>query len=244
MAIFKNEAMGIREWIEHYKWQGVDEILLLDNNSSDDWRHKIVGLENNVTIMSAPRDHVQTENYVNLGLPWLKANGVQVVAILDLDEYMFGTDGRTLKEHIVEVFGSVGRPSQFTCKWHMFGSSGLEEQPESIRASFTWKKSEEDWNIKSVFWLDDLVNTNTAEGVHKFFHGVNQHTCKVSGVTLGCPSGLQLNHYSIQSKEFYEKIKIQRGAVDKHDNTHNWDFFKENDFKEEEDTKLKTLVLQ
>ena len=41
MAMFKNEAMGIREWVEHYVWQGVDTILLLDNNSTDDWRSKI-----------------------------------------------------------------------------------------------------------------------------------------------------------------------------------------------------------
>ena len=38
MAIFKNESMGIREWIEHYVWQGVDKILLINNNSTDYWK--------------------------------------------------------------------------------------------------------------------------------------------------------------------------------------------------------------
>ena len=36
MAIFKNESMGIREWINHYQWQGVDNILLINNDSTDD----------------------------------------------------------------------------------------------------------------------------------------------------------------------------------------------------------------
>ena len=84
IGIFKNEAMGIREWIEHYKWQGVDEILLLDNNSTDNWREKIVGLEQNLTVLSAPRNHYQKENYVDVGFPWLKERGIKVLAILDI----------------------------------------------------------------------------------------------------------------------------------------------------------------
>jgi hypothetical protein len=38
MAIFKNESMGIREWIEHYKWQGMDRIFMINNDSNDDWQ--------------------------------------------------------------------------------------------------------------------------------------------------------------------------------------------------------------
>ena len=244
MAIFKNEAMGIREWIEHYKWQGVDEILLLDNNSTDNWKEKIKGLEDNVTVIHAPRNHVQAENYVNLGLPWLKEHGVQVLGILDLDEYMFGTDGKNLKKHVEQIFGAADRPSQFSCRWTMFGSSGHDKQPESIRKSFTWRKKELDFNIKSVVWLNDIVDLTGGlpNDIHVYYKGVNQHRCNVSGRTDQCPSGIQINHYAIQSKEFFEKVKMTRGAVETPINVRDWAYFERYDHKEEEDTKLKDLV--
>ena len=36
MAIMKNETDVLREWIQHYRWQGVDKIFLIDNGSTDD----------------------------------------------------------------------------------------------------------------------------------------------------------------------------------------------------------------
>ena len=244
MATFKNEAMGIREWIEHYKSQGVDEILLLDNNSTDDWKEKIKGVDDHVTVIHAPRNHVQSENYVDLGIPWLKKHGVQVMSILDIDEYMFGTDGKTLKEHVEKIFGAPDRPSQFSCRWTMFGSSGHEKQPESIRKSFTWRKKELDPNIKSVVWLDDIVDVmgHVPNDIHAYHKGVNFHRCNVSGRTDECPPGIQINHYAIQSKEFFEKVKMTRGAVETPVNVRDWEYFDRYDHKEEEDITLQVLA--
>jgi hypothetical protein len=231
MAIFKNEAMGIREWIEHYKWQGADKILLLDNNSTDDWKDKIAGLEENVTVLPAPKNHVQAENYKEIGIPWLKENGIQLVATLDLDEYMFATDGKTLKQYVLEIFGSTDRPSQFSCGWTMFGSSGYTNQPNNIRASFTWKKSIIDGNKKSIAWVSDV---REIYGPHAF---------EVSGKTIGCPVNIQVNHYAIQSREYFEKVKMSRGDVANVVNPRDWDYFNSYDYKEEEDTKLKDLLI-
>ena len=35
MAIFKNETMNLKLWIEHYLWQGVEHFYLIDNGSND-----------------------------------------------------------------------------------------------------------------------------------------------------------------------------------------------------------------
>lgn len=233
MAIFKNEAMGIREWIEHYKWQGADKILLLDNNSTDDWRDKIVGLEDIVTVLAAPKNHVQAANYREIGIPWLRENGIQVVATVDIDEYMFGVDGRTLKEHVIEIFGSENRPSQFTCRWTMFGSSGHITQPKNIRTSFTWKKSDlaDIKTTKPVTWVDDI---REIYGPHAF---------DVTGETRGCPPGIQVNHYAIQSREYFEKVKMTRGDVAMTANPRDWAYFNSYDYHEEEDLNLKSLVM-
>jgi hypothetical protein len=215
-----------------------------DVRSWEFWKEKIKGLEDNVTVIHAPRNHVQAENYVNLGLPWLKEHGVQVLGILDLDEYMFGTDGKNLKKHVEQIFGAADRPSQFSCRWTMFGSSGHDKQPESIRKSFTWRKKELDFNIKSVLWLNDIVDLTGGlpNDIHVYYKGVNQHRCNVSGNTIECPPGIQINHYAIQSKEFFEKVKMTRGAVETPINVRDWGYFERYDHKEEEDTKLKDLL--
>ena len=124
----------------------------------------------------------------------------------------------------------------------MFGSSGHTGQPGDIRSSFTWKKAALDENMKSVVWVDDIVDITTHENPHYYYRGVNQHKCKVSGESIGCPTGIQLNHYVIQSREYYEKVKIARGDVDKLNNIRDWDYYNRNDFREEEDRTLKSLV--
>jgi len=224
MAIFKNEAMNIREWVEHYKWQGVDKILLLDNNSTDNWRD-IQGLD--ATVLPAPKNHAQVENYNTIGLPWLREHKVDILAILDIDEFMFGTDGKNLGQHVREIFSEP--VSQISCKWTMFGSSGHVKHPKSIREAFTWRKKELDSNTKSIMRLRDIVSLDI-------------HKSKVSGRSIECPPGIQLNHYAIQSKEFFEKVKMSRGAADVVVNVRDWAYFDKYDHKEETDTQLRNLV--
>ena len=36
-AIFKNESLNLKEWIEHYLLHGVDHIYLINDNSSDEY---------------------------------------------------------------------------------------------------------------------------------------------------------------------------------------------------------------
>ncbi len=237
MAIFKNESMGIREWVEHYLWQGVDTILLLDNNSTDDWKSKIQDYLDGgkVTVLPAPAKHAQNEHYNNIGMPWFKERKVDVLAILDLDEFMFCKDGKILRQYVEEIFGTPTRPSRIYCKWTMFGSSGLDRQPASVRKSFIWRKKDKSEvpNIKSISWIADIKDK-----------GANLHQSYVTGRVEECPETIQLNHYAIQSKQYFEEVKMTRGAADSalHENVRTWEYFKRYDFHEEEDTKLKDLV--
>jgi len=235
MAMFKNEEMVLKEWIKHYLWQGADLIILLDNGSTDDYRSITDQFKDKVHVLYAPKRHAQGEQYNKIGMPFLKGHKVDVVAILDIDEYMFGTDGKKLKKHVIDIFGKSDRPSQFSCHWNMFGSSGHEKHPESIRKSFTWRQAGTNTNIKSVVWLNDILPG-----------GLNQHQSKVSGKTIGCPEGIQLNHYAIMSKEYFEKVKMTRGNVSTpgSNKIRNLGYFKGYNHKNHEDTQLKDLVVK
>ena len=55
---------------------------------------------------------------------------------------------------------------------------------------------------------------------------------------------LQLNHYPIQSWEFFESVKMRRGAADVADSENARDraYFEKYDFREVEDTALRDFV--
>ncbi len=242
VAQFKNEAMGLREWVDHYRWQGADGILLLNNNSTDDWQTALKGTDDLVEVKDAPKDHAQNYNYITLATHWLKDNNIQMVAILDLDEFLFGTDGKSAKEHLISIFAPNGvrsKVSQVVLPWHVFGSSGHEKQPASIRKAFTKKQAEVKLHVhseKAVTWFDDLVELDTHRSV-----------IKPGGEVIENPPGLQLNHYYIQSKEFFEKVKLRRGNAGKKElnSMRTLKMFKEHDERSTvEDTLLKQLVEQ
>jgi hypothetical protein len=233
MATFKNEAMGIREWIEHYLWQGVSEFLLINNGSTDNWQDKITGLEQFLTIKSIPKRHAQVENYNKFGPAWFKEKKIDAVVIIDLDEYIFCKNNKNIIDNLADIFLKPNHPSEIRINWTMFGSNGYRKQPDSIRKSFTIRKRNLDKNIKAIVWTKDIK----PGGIHVHYHSLR-------GKTIKRPSIFQLNHYAIQSKEFFTNVKMTRGSANtkKHENVRDWKYFKKYDYKDKHDEKLKSLV--
>lgn len=240
MGIFKNEKMAIREWVEHYKWQGADYILLLDNNSTDGGADLVKDIEG-VTVLPAPLKNAQEKSYNEVGLPWLREKGADLLIIVDLDEFVFSHDGKSLKDAAIEIFSGDNSPSLCTMVWTMFGARGgegkesdiFEKQPESIRKSFIWRKDAPDWNTKAIMKLKDVKDG-----------GLHLHSSNVNGNTKGCPHNIQLNHYAIQSKEFFENVKMKRGDATSAgmNSARNWDYFKKYDFHDRKETILKDMM--
>jgi hypothetical protein len=55
---------------------------------------------------------------------------------------------------------------------------------------------------------------------------------------------MQLNHYLIQSKQYFKEVKMVRGAagIPAHEKLRDWTYFKQHDFHDLEDITLKNLV--
>ena len=229
VGYFKNEAHILREWIEHYQWQGFDHILLLDNGSTDEW--SIKGFQN-VTAVSAPIKHGQELQYNTIALPWLKQNSFSFAAILDLDEFIFSNDGRCVKDLVLDLFALDESVGQIFVQWSMFGSSGFYDQPASVRESFTLR-------LNGSFYGSgkSIVSVDRTEAFK-----VHRHV--VQGTTIETTS-LQLNHYPIQSQSFFERIKMTRGAADtpEHESVRDKVYFEKYDFKDYEDFALRDLVV-
>jgi len=218
--------MGMHEWLSHYFWQGVDLIVLLDNNSTDSGP-TIAKKFSNVIVMPASKNNAQVENYY-LGYLELVRRAVDYVAVLDLDEFLFGKY-QSLKK-CVEAYARKGY-SQLSINWAMFGSNKFLTQPASIRTSFLKRKRELQTNQKSIWKIADLIQLHV-------------HKSEVRGKSIILNSELQLNHYIIQSREYFQKVKMQRGDVHsfKWNNSRTWDYFDAHDFDDVSDTLLVNIM--
>jgi len=259
VAIFKNEAQGLREWLDHYTWQGFDSILLLDNGSSDNWK-PIVQEYNQVTVRDAPLLYHQKQYYEE-SFSWLYDKKIEIAIFADLDEYIFSLDGRSLQEILLEFFfdPATADISELFIPWSMFGSSGQVGHPVSIREAFTWRRRDgpgvQYTNGKTFFRVKDVSSADIH--VPRIRDGVLVYAGDrfegevfadmldpnwVDSSTSGPP--LQLNHYLVQSEEFYKTVKMKRGAADvpEHYDLRTWEYFREHDYHDVEDKFLKDYI--
>jgi len=195
----------------------------------------------------------QTGMYKKLFTDVYARNESYWIAILDLDEFLYSpqkTDvRRILREH--EDLSLVG------VNWLVFGSSGLEKQPTSIVQSFV-KRAQENPNkyiqlieqYKVLKWTDwtngdwqkSIINTRfKVEDIEVHFSQVGGTNDNLSVKRYPHDPPLLINHYIVQSREFFNKVKATRGDVNNWvpDNGRDAKFFKMCDINEVTDTRLK-----
>ena len=233
----RNEGHVLQEWLEHYAWQGVDAAVVLDNNSSMPFDGTAPpGGGMSVDVISAPKMHAQEEHYNALGLPRLRALGVDVAIISDMDEFWFSKEEeRNLAETLSDVFADAS--VSHTCVfWTSLSSSGHTVQPPSVRLGFYWRQAETDPMFKKCAIRLSAVSQ------------LGQHEHAFKGIEVPAPSSLQLNHYYLQSKAFYNAVKAKRGDAmyPDRDTIRDANYWAERDAKTHgvEDYALATLLLR
>ena len=226
LAIFKNEEMVIKEWLDHYIWQGVEHFYLIDNDSNDNYLEIIQPYLDSglITLYNLPEKYKQIKHY-NTIFNQIKTE-MEWLAIIDIDEYLFHTE-TTLFNFIKKIPDEYNRIRTF---WYFFGSSGCINHPNSIRESFLYR-----WNnnntrrtglSKCIIKVDDVYKLD----VHNHFN-INSKIIEdsINGWNTLIDNNLILNHYVIMSKEYYEKVKLTRGDVLsnglKYEQKRNWGYF-------------------
>jgi len=186
-------------------------------------------------MLPAPRRYAQSENYNDIGRPWLEAQGVDFVGVVDIDEMLWSArPGLSLRDLVVGAFADPGA-AQFSCPFHHFGSSGFDRQPPSVRECFTRRSAvtSEVVHGKSFVRLRDL---------NRFVI----HIHDVRGATIPCPYALLNFHFKAQSREYWERVKLHRGDANaEHDNAaRSWEQFGRDDRtgNATEDTRLRDAL--
>lgn len=204
LAIMKNEEMNLVEWIEHYKWQGVEQIYLIDNGSTDNTVDLLQPYINEglVKLLVLTKPWSQTEHYHTAFKQLNIKENVDWLIMADLDEFWFAKRRGMSMRDALQAFGRI---DVIYANWTMFGSSGYVKHPPSIRRCLT-KRQPLLSAHENTKWIcrTKSIHTPKALAVHKIIG------CR-SERTVSDNQTFQLNHYPIQSVEYFEKVKMVRG---------------------------------
>lgn len=240
-AVFKNEHHCIKEWIEHYKFHGVDHLYMINDFSTPEFEpiiQKYIDegyvtlFHNDIVTKNVGRQNQIYEKYLRKILPetyWL--------AVIDLDEFLYSPSDVNLK-NILKKYENY---SAIEVQWIHFGSNGHIEQPESIVNGFI-KRIKNDYRgectgFKTIVKADKLLQFD-----------VHRSSTSGNGITLDFESNdLLINHYNVQSWDFYSKIKATRGDINNwfdHINiSRNRELFDRYDINDKLDERLKNQNL-
>ena len=213
LAIMKNEAMNLKIWIDHYISQGVDHFYLIDNGSDDESINIIDDLIKNnypITLHILLDKHVQVKHYRYVYDKENLKEATKWLIVADLDEFFYCKNSKISNElQNYEDYDFI------TSKWRMFGSNNYIKHPKDIRISLTKRVKKLNPNTKYIFQTKN-INSSSVD-IHWLNDGYTNNI-ELSDV-------FRLNHYPIQSEEFFKKVKMTRGAADQEINVRDWDYF-------------------
>jgi len=174
-AIFKNEAIAMREWLDHYLREGVEHFYLINNGSTDNFQDIIKDYDC-ITIFHDSSSGIQVPGYNKYIYPKAKEES-EYIGIFDLDEFAYASGGDTLSSILKSE--ALCKYDRIWCPWLRYGSNGHIEQPESIIRGFTKRRALRD-NIlgKSIAKTSALLKLEMH--VHKMVSGSH---CVISGGT-------------------------------------------------------------
>lgn len=214
-AIFKNESHGIREWIQHYLYMGAEHFYLIDDGSTDgtvDAIHDYIEAGIVEIFRGSAPSYIgrQRDMYNTHILPRVQTREMDWLLICDLDEYVWTPFYPSLLHLLRACTETTG---QFQVAHTLFGSNGHEKQPERIVETFTRRtrnqptsKGNLKYFIRSSYRFSSL-NVHHATFENKEFQDAPYF------ILLG-PEYVIMNHYGVQSREFWNTVKCTRGDLD------------------------------
>ena len=251
VSVFKNESHALKEWLDHYIREGVDTFLLTDNGSTDEYQTILEPYiqSGHVVLIINPKKHAQIE-HLNYYLK--NAKKMDWVIVVDLDEFIYARRGfTTIKEYLKTLPSDVHK---IHIPWKLFGSSGLKQQPTSIIQHFIHRrKYTEPLPIlvgkKSILRGKHLNHLELHNSITEKSYTITSDNKDIyeEDYFIECTeqllnnSFLHLNHYRIQSWEWFKTNKMNRSDAHtkNYDNIRNKQYFDFFDYFDTIDTELK-----
>jgi len=274
IAIFKNESHILKEWIEHYLKQGVDKFFLVDNGSTDEYYSILQPyiVSGKVDLVKDNKRYAQVELYNKHFLN--KCRRYEWVIVCDLDEFIYGRKYcNSIKDFLGKVHNNFSQIFIPWKMFGSNGFDTMDKkQPSSVISTFTKRINYDNNNnnkfrsftykgkvkyiysktiIRTKYLLkfevhsSETLNNNyltsyilKSNDIHKNkdFTEINENIIE--------NSALHLNHYAIQSLDWFMKVKATRGDINaaKNENVRDKKYFDEYNFNDIEDLELSNIT--
>jgi len=236
VAIFKNESCILTEWINHYLRQGASKLFLIDNDSDDNY---FIAKDPRIEIVVDKEKYVQTKSYNKYFLE--KSKAFEWVLVCDLDEFVYARKEFQSIAHYLHSMHRHQDISQILIPWKMFGSNGHVEQPASVVKGFSrrlnYDKGIEESGgyqgvgmhgngkvglcksiVRTKHLIEFQIHTHVTRSPvwilsnNRRIRDPENNFCAINE-TLLQESNLHLNHYAIQSLNWFRQVKATRGDV-------------------------------
>jgi Glycosyl transferase family 2 len=224
-AIAKNEGAYVEEWIAHHSLLGFDQIILMDNGSTDDMASRIRGSNYGVPILLEPWptfEGISTQMACYNHILQVNKEKTDAIAFIDIDEFIIETGCNRFKNIASEIMNNP-ECGALVINQRVFGSNGHEQiVPGLVLDRFPLGSEieyvENEW-VKTIYKcsaVDKIINSHSSplkNGKHFQPSGVVATFKEPRFATeLVDHAHLQLNHYITKSfEEFLQKR--QRGGV-------------------------------
>jgi hypothetical protein len=217
MAIFRNEAHVLAEWLDHYVQFGVEHFYLINNRSDDHFEsvlapYQAAGL---VDLFDCDEEGRQNGAYAAL-LPLL-ARETRWIGVFDLDEFIYPPAGGA----IGDVLARCSAYDAVLCPWLSFGSNGHLDQPPSVVDGFTRRGRA---GVSRAFLkaiskpasIQEISQHNPITRGPKILSSGDRHGDELFLNLRECDLtrfSLVNNHYRLQSRSYFRAVKTGRPEV-------------------------------
>lgn len=223
VAIIKDEAPYIREWIEFHKLAGVDKFYIYNNESTDNIEEVLNPYIKNglVTYKYFPGEAMQIKAYQDAILKYKFHN--KYMAFIDVDEFLLPISGENIFDIVDNIIGENHHIGGLAVQWCVYGSSGHKTKPEGLvienylfhAGKEALKKNKINSQVKTIA-NPRLINKADC---HKPLFWQGYYSVNTDGdiVNSFCMDGchwdkLRINHYFSKSYEEFIK-KCERGKA-------------------------------
>ena len=232
LAKFSTESHVLKEWIEHHLLEGVQHFYLINQNSTDDFLTILQPYmdKNIVEVKTSIDNNDLSKNYNELFAEKCKRE-TKWLLVCNLDEFVYSTKKKRIIDYLNMLPGEVSQIYLFS---KYFGSNSQIHQPKSVIKGFQKRIN---YNKKGGFQsvlLEHNPENSTCKYIVRTKHMVRLDTFKafvsnksieitsnnkyISPYTIYHPinenflrkNHLHMNHYFIQSLDWYQSVKITR----------------------------------
>ena len=221
IAIFRDEARFLKEWVEFYKLMGVEHFYLYNHLSKDNPQailkpyidQGIVELTNlNHEPLNATDwyKNVQYKTY-NEAIK-ITANITEWLIVVDSDEFLFPVK----ENNLTNVLKAYDNYASLAVNWKIFGSNNVSkiESDQLMIEKLVMKESTPNLHVKNIVkprYIEKFTNPHFAI-LKPGYTQITENYQIFKGPFSPCTSTniLAINHYRTRDLEFFEETKLSR----------------------------------